>query len=204
MHIQHPIVRYGVYIWLFAISFIASSQNDAVGNSNTTNQMKKETFYSFSAHSIAGKPISMSDYEGKVVLIVNTASKCGFTPQYKELEQLYKEYKDQGLVILGFPCNQFGGQEPGTESEIAESCQLNYGVSFPMFSKIEVNGDGTHPLFVFLKKKLGGFFGSKIKWNFTKFLVDRDGVPYKRYAPIKKPLSIRKDIEKLLAKKRGE
>ena len=160
--------------------------------------MKQDTIYSFSAQSLSGKEISMSDYKGKVVLVVNTASKCGLTPQYTELEKLYEDYKDKGLVILGFPCNQFGGQEPGGEKEIAEGCLLNYGVTFPMFSKVEVNGENAHPLFVFLKKQLGGFITSQIKWNFTKFLIDRNGVPYKRFAPTKRPEKMRKDIEKLL------
>lgn len=166
--------------------------------------MKQDTIYSFSAQSLSGKEISMSDYKGKVVLVVNTASKCGLTPQYAELEKLYEDYKDKGLVILGFPCNQFGGQEPGGEKEIAEGCLLNYGVTFPMFSKVEVNGENAHPLFVFLKKQLGGFITSKIKWNFTKFLIDRNGVPYKRFAPTKRPEKMRKDIKKLLNLQQNE
>lgn len=160
--------------------------------------MGQENIYSFSVLSLAGKEIPMTSYEGKVVLIVNTASNCGFTPQYAELEKLYEAYKDKGLVILGFPCNQFGGQEPGDEKEIAAGCLIHYGVTFPMFSKIEVNGNNALPLFVFLKKQLGGVLFNSIKWNFTKFLVDKHGVPYKRYAPITHPEKLREDIEKLL------
>ncbi len=158
----------------------------------------KNSIYQFSAKSLRGKEISMEDYRGKVVLIVNTASKCGFTPQFEGLENLYKKYSDQGLVILGFPCNQFANQEPGTEKEIAEGCLINYGVTFPMFSKVEVNGPGAHPVFLFLKKRLRGFFGGKVKWNFTKFLIGRDGIPVKRFSPSTRPENIADDIEKLL------
>ncbi|HLP05718.1 MAG TPA: glutathione peroxidase [Paludibacter sp.] len=158
-------------------------------------------FYEFSATSLQGKEIPMENYSGKVALIVNTASKCGFTPQYEGLEKLYKEYKDKGLVILGFPCNQFGNQEPGTEKQIAEGCLINYGVTFPMFSKIEVNGPNTHPIYQYLKKELKGFPGNNIKWNFTKFLVDQQGNPVKRYSTMTKPENLRKDIERLLSKK---
>ena len=156
------------------------------------------TIYSFTAKQISGKEISLDSYKGKVVIVVNTASKCGFTPQYAALEALYKKYKDQGLVILGFPCNQFGNQEPGTEKKISQGCLVNYGVSFPMFSKIEVNGKNTHPLYVFLKDKLPGFLGKSIKWNFTKFLIDKNGVPFKRFAPSKNPMTMEKHIIKLL------
>jgi glutathione peroxidase len=155
-------------------------------------------FYQFSARSLQGKEISMEEYKGKVILVVNTASKCGFTPQYEGLENLYQKYKDKGLVILGFPCNQFGNQEPGTEKEIAEGCLINYGVSFQMFSKIEVNGAGEHPIYKFLKKSLSGFLGSKIRWNFTKFLIDSEGKPVKRFASVTKPEQLQEDIEKLL------
>jgi len=157
-------------------------------------------FYSFSAKSLQGKEISMDSYKGKVVLVVNTASKCGFTPQYEGLQKLYEKYENKGLVILGFPCNQFGNQEPGDEKSIAEGCMINYGVSFPMFSKIEVNGKNTHPIFKYLKNKLGGILGNSIKWNFTKFLIDPDGKPIKRFAPTTKPESIEKDIKQLLPK----
>ena len=159
----------------------------------------KANFYDFKATSLQGKEVSMESYKGKVVLVVNTASKCGLTPQYEGLEQLYKEYKDKGLVILGFPCNQFANQEPGGEKEISEGCLINYGVSFPMFSKIDVNGPDAHPIYKYLKKELKGFPGSEIKWNFGKFLLDKQGTPYKRFSPITKPEKLRKDIEKLLA-----
>jgi glutathione peroxidase len=157
-------------------------------------------FYKFSARSLRGNEISMDAYRGKVILVVNTASKCGFTPQYEGLEKLYEKYKDRGLVILGFPCNQFGNQEPGSEKEIAEGCLINYGVTFPMFSKIDVNGSDTHPVFKYLKSELPGFILKRIKWNFTKFLIDPNGIPVKRYAPSLKPENIARDIEKLLDK----
>ncbi|MDP2236852.1 MAG: glutathione peroxidase [Bacteroidales bacterium] len=140
-------------------------------------------FYGFSAKSLHGKDISMEAFKSKTILIVNTASKCGLTPQYEGLEKLYKKYKESGLVVLGFPCNQFANQEPGDEKTIAEDCLINYGVTFPMFAKIDVNGNNAHPLFKYLKKELGGIFGSKIKWNFTKFLVDKNGNAVKRFSP---------------------
>ena len=155
-------------------------------------------FYDFKAKKINGQEVEMKDYEGKVVLIVNTASKCGFTPQFAELENLYKEYKDSGLEILGFPCNQFAKQDSGSNEEIHSFCQLNYGVSFNMFKKIEFNGKNAHPLYRFLKDQQGGIMGSDIKWNFTKFLIDRDGNVVKRYAPIVKPSKIESDIKDLL------
>lgn len=160
----------------------------------------KGNFYKFSAKSLRGNEIIMDAYRGKVILVVNTASKCGFTPQYEGLEKLYEKYKDNGLVILGFPCNQFGNQEPGSEKEIAEGCLINYGVTFPMFSKIDVNGADAHPIFKYLKSELPGFILKRIKWNFTKFLIDMNGVPVKRYAPSVKPESLAGDIENLLAK----
>lgn len=155
-------------------------------------------FYEFKANSLQGKEISMEAYKGKVVMVVNTASKCGLTPQYEGLEKLNKLYKDKGLVILGFPCNQFAGQEPGGEKEIAEGCLINYGVTFPMFAKVDVNGENAHPIYKYLKKELKGFPGSEIKWNFSKFMIDKDGKPYKRYSPTTKPEKMVKDIEKLL------
>lgn len=156
--------------------------------------------YDFSANTITGDSKSLSEYQGKVMLIVNTASKCGLTPQFQGLEELYQSYKDQGLVILGFPCNQFASQDPGSESEIAEFCQLNYGVSFPMFAKIEVNGDNTHPLYQFLKQEAPGLMGSKsIKWNFTKFLVNSEGKVIKRFAPTDTPEKLTADIQQLLS-----
>lgn len=155
-------------------------------------------FYPMSANTLQGKEVFMQQYEGKVILVVNTASKCGLTPQYEGLEELYKKYQDKGLIILGFPCNQFGGQEPGGEKEISETCLINYGVSFPIFEKIEVNGSGTHDIFKYLKAELPGTLGQRIKWNFTKFLLDAEGKPIKRYAPTTTPESIEKDIAKLL------
>lgn len=147
-----------------------------------------------------GNSLSMAEMQGKVVLVVNTATKCGLAPQFEGLEALHLKYKAQGLVLLGTPCNQFLNQEPETNESMVESCQINHGVTFQLTEKIDVNGKNTHPLFQFLKKKLGGFLGSGIKWNFTKFLVDKNGKPYKRYAPTTKPEDLEKDIVKLLAK----
>jgi glutathione peroxidase len=157
------------------------------------------TAHDFNATSLDGKAVPLKEFAGKVMLIVNTASKCGFTPQYEGLEALYQKYRDRGLVVLGFPCNQFGAQEPGSAAEIGSFCEKNYGVSFPMFEKIDVNGDATHPLYQWLKKRARGLLGSeRIKWNFTKFLLDRQGNPIERYAPVKKPEDLAKDIETLL------
>jgi glutathione peroxidase len=157
------------------------------------------SIYDFSARDIAGREVSIADYKNKVLLIVNTASKCGFTPQYEGLEKLYRDLADRGLVILGFPCNQFGKQEPGDAKEIAEFCKLTYDVGFPMFSKIEVNGPGTTPLYQWLKDQAPGLLGSKaIKWNFTKFLIDRNGQVKARYAPTTPPEKLRGEIEALL------
>jgi glutathione peroxidase len=161
--------------------------------------MSKTNFYSFSANRINGQASSMEEYKGKIVLVVNTASKCGLTPQYEGLEKLYQDYKDQGLVILGFPCNQFAGQEPGDADQIQEFCQVNYGVSFPMFEKIDVNGSNAHPLFKFLKKEQGGFLFDDIKWNFTKFLIDQNGNPVERFAPTVLPKDIEPSLKKLLS-----
>jgi len=155
-------------------------------------------FYDFEANKINGTKCSMKDYEGKVVLVVNTASKCGFTPQLKGLEELYKKYKDKGLEILGFPCNQFAAQDPGNNSEISEFCLINYGVTFTMFEKIDVNGENAHPLYKFLKEEAKGTLGNKIKWNFTKFLIDRQGNVVKRFAPTVEPSKMEKDILELL------
>jgi glutathione peroxidase len=155
-------------------------------------------FYQLSAKTPSGQPVHLADFKGKVVLVVNTATQCGLTPQFEGLERLYQQYKDKGLVILGFPCNQFGGQEPLTNETMVESCKINHGVTFPLFEKIEVNGPATHPVFKFLKSKLGGWFGSRIKWNFTKFLIDANGKPVRRYAPIAKPESIEPAIQSLL------
>ena len=157
------------------------------------------TLSDFSATTLDGREQDLADYRGKVVLVVNTASQCGLTPQFEGLEALYEKYVDQGLVILGFPCNQFAGQEPGTADEIGAFCQKNYGVSFPMFDKIEVNGDNAHPLYQWLRTEKGGLLGSAIKWNFTKFLVGKDGTVIKRYAPTTDPEKISGDVEKALA-----
>jgi glutathione peroxidase len=156
--------------------------------------------YDFEAAAINGELVGLGRYHGKVLLIVNTASECGFTPQYKGLEEVYQQFKDRGFEVLGFPCNQFGKQEPGTEQEIHAFCERNYGVTFPLFSKVDVNGDNAHPLFKHLKEAAPGVFGTEgIKWNFTKFLINRDGSVYKRYAPQTKPEELIGDIEKLTA-----
>jgi len=159
------------------------------------------TLSDFTATTLTGAEQDLAAYAGKVVLVVNTASKCGFTPQFEGLEKLYEEYTDKGLVVLGFPCNQFASQDPGTSDEIGDFCQKNYGVTFPMFEKVDVNGDDAHPLYQWLKAEKGGLLGSqKIKWNFTKFLIGRDGQVVKRYGSTTKPESIAADIEKQLAK----
>ncbi len=165
-------------------------------NKNTDNSNKR--FYDFQAKLLNRNEISMRDFQGKTIIVVNTASKCGLTPQYEGLEQLYRKYKDQGLVILGFPCNQFAKQESGSSQQIEEFCQLNYGVSFPMFDKIEVNGKNEHPIFSYLKSNLGGFLSDDIKWNFTKFVIDKTGKPIKRFAPITKPEQMEAFIQKIL------
>jgi glutathione peroxidase len=157
------------------------------------------SIYDFSVEDITGKEVTLDKYRGKAMLIVNTASKCGFTPQYKGLEELYEKLHGKGLEILGFPCNQFGGQEPGTDTEIAQFCELNYGVSFPMFAKVDVNGADASPLFKYLKAEAPGMLGSEmVKWNFTKFLVDREGKVVARFAPKDTPEAIAGDIEKVL------
>jgi glutathione peroxidase len=159
------------------------------------------TLSDFTATTLTGQERHLSDYAGQVVLVVNTASKCGLTPQYEGLEALYQELRGDGLVVLGFPCNQFGNQESGTEEEIEEFCQVNYGVSFPMFAKVDVNGDDAHPLFDWLKSETKGLLGGRVKWNFTKFLVGRDGRVIGRYAPTTEPADLADDIrEALLAK----
>ncbi|MGI9134014.1 MAG: glutathione peroxidase [Rhodoferax sp.] len=158
-----------------------------------------KTVYDFEALQIDGMPVALERFRGRPMLIVNTASACGFTPQFAGLEELHKTYSDQGLVVLGFPCNQFGAQDSGENSQIAEFCQLNYGVSFPMMAKIDVNGAAAHPLYQWLSKEAPGLLGSKsIKWNFTKFLVGKDGQVRKRYAPTDTPASLAKDIEAAL------
>ncbi len=154
--------------------------------------------YDFTVTNNKGQDVPMAQFRDNVLLIVNTASRCGFTPQYKGLEALYEKYKDRGLVILGFPCDQFMHQEPGSDEEIASFCEINFGVTFPLMKKINVNGPDAIPLYKFLKRKTGGFFGSRIKWNFTKFLVSRDGQKIKRFAPVKTPEAIEKDIVAML------
>ncbi|MBI3804127.1 MAG: glutathione peroxidase [Nitrospirae bacterium] len=158
-----------------------------------------DSIYDFQARTITGEEISLDQYKNKTLLIVNTASACGYTPQYAGLEALYRKYQERGFAVLGFPCNQFGQQEPGTEGEIQTFCQRNYGVTFPMFAKIDVNGDQAHPLFNYLKSALPGILNTEpIKWNFTKFLIDKNGKPVERFAPGTKPESIEKTVEKLL------
>ena len=155
--------------------------------------------FDFSAHRLAGEPVSLADYAGKVLLIVNTASKCGFTPQYAGLQGLHEKFHEQGLVVMGFPCNEFGQQEPGDSQDIARFCETSFGVGFPMFQKVDVNGADAHPLFKHLKSAAPGLLGSEaIKWNFTKFLVGRDGAVFKRYAPQTSPEDLQQDIEQLL------
>lgn len=158
------------------------------------------SIYDFSAQDIHGQPVPLKNYEGRVLLIVNTASQCGFTPQYKGLQALWEQYQPQGLTVLGFPSNEFGGQEPGNNDEISSFCELNFGVNFPLMAKVEVNGKNAHPLYQFLKAEKPGLLGSEaIKWNFTKFLIGRDGRVLKRYAPQDAPEKISKDIEAALA-----
>jgi len=154
--------------------------------------------HEFSAKTINGEEKELADYKGKALLIVNTASECGFTPQFEGLQKLYDEYNEKGLEILGFPCNQFGGQDPGSDEEISEFCSMNYGVTFPMFSKVDVKGDQAHPLFRYLTEETKGILGDQIKWNFTKFLVDPDGKVVNRFSPQTKPENIAEDIEKVL------
>jgi glutathione peroxidase len=170
-------------------------------DSNKGGKMSDNSIYNIKVKTIDGKETTLNDYKGKVIVIVNVASFCGFTPHYEGLEALYKKYADKGFVVLGFPCNQFGEQEPGTEAEILEFCQTKYGVTFPMFSKIDVNGDGTHPLYKFLKSNTIGENKDKdIKWNFTKFLIDRNGKVVERFAHNTKPASMESRIDSLLKK----
>ncbi|MDO6450623.1 glutathione peroxidase [Oceanobacillus profundus] len=154
--------------------------------------------YNYKAKTIQGDEKSLADYNGKVLLIVNTASECGFTPQFQELQELYKKYNTKGLEILGFPCNQFGEQDPGADTQIAQFCKKNYGVTFPMFSKVDVKGENAHPLFSYLTSEKKGLLTEQIKWNFTKFLIDKNGQVVERFAPQKKPATLEKQIEALL------
>jgi Glutathione peroxidase len=156
------------------------------------------SFTDFTADSLSGEPIAMRRFAGEVVLVVNTASQCGFTPQYSGLESLYRQYQERGFAVLGFPCNQFGAQEPGNAAEIANFCDVNFGVTFPLFAKVDVNGAKAHPLFQYLKKELPGWTGTAIRWNFTKFLIGRDGKPIRRFAPTTTPQQLAPYIEKAL------
>jgi glutathione peroxidase len=162
--------------------------------------MNIKSFYDLSVKTPRGETVSMSEYKGKVVLVVNTATKCGLAPQFEGLEKLHEKYKDKGLVVLGFPCDQFRNQEPETNETMEEACRINHGVTFQLFEKILVNGKDTHPVFSYLKSSLGSIFGKKIKWNFTKFLIDTNGKPIKRFSPVTPPEKIEKDIEALLKK----
>ena len=156
------------------------------------------SLFDFAATSLEGEPVDLASYDGQVVLVVNTASQCGLTPQYEGLQKLYDEYGDEGLTVLGFPCDQFGNQEPGSEDEIGAFCERNFGVTFPMFAKIDVNGDDAHPIYQWLRDQKGGLLGSQIKWNFTKFLVGRDGQVIARYSPTTSPENLASDVEKAL------
>ncbi|MBR1851494.1 MAG: glutathione peroxidase [Bacteroidales bacterium] len=158
------------------------------------------TIHTFKANTSKGTELDFAQFEGKVLLIVNTASKCGFTPQFEGLEKLNEKYRDRGLVVIGFPCNQFANQDPGTDSEIESFCQVNYGVSFQIMQKIDVNGDNAHPIFKYLRKETRGLLGDAVKWNFTKFLISRDGKTIKRFAPTTAPEKIEADIEAMLNK----
>jgi glutathione peroxidase len=159
------------------------------------------TLHDFTAATSSGHPVALSDYAGQVAVVVNTASKCGLTPQFEGLQELYAEYRDQGLAVLGFPCNQFAHQEPGTAAEASEFCRLNYGVDFPLFAKVDVNGSDSHPLFAWLRKETSGLLGGAIKWNFTKFLVGRNGQVIERFAPTTAPQAMRSAIESALAER---
>lgn len=183
--------------WVIAVVFISVNLNAQKNKTENMNDAKK-TFYEHTAISQDGSEINMDSFKDQVVLVVNTASECGFTPQYEGLEVLHEKYGNNGLKVLGFPCNQFGKQEPGSDKEIAQFCQLNFGVTFQMFSKIDVNGENEHPLYTFLKNEKGGLLGDNIKWNFTKFLIDKEGNVVKRYGSTTKPKSIEKDIKKYL------
>jgi glutathione peroxidase len=156
------------------------------------------TFYDLDAKTPAGQTLPMSNFKGKLILVVNTATQCGLTPQFSGLEKLHQDYKDKGLVVIGFPCNQFMSQEPLTNDQMEESCRINHGVSFQLTQKVDVNGRNTHPVFAFLKKSLGNWFTRRVKWNFTKFLIDQNGIPVQRYAPTINPEAIEADIRKLL------
>ncbi len=194
---------FGLFCFLVVLLSCDLKTNAKDNNDVTTlkdKKMDEQSVYSFTVKDIDGKEVSLADFKGKVLVIVNTASECGYTPQYKGLQALYDKYKADGLVVLGFPCNQFGGQEPGNSKEIKQFCDINYKVTFPLFEKIEVNGNNTHPLYKYLKNHGKGFLGDNIKWNFTKFLVDKNGKVIDRYASMTTPESMEKDILKALGK----
>lgn len=185
--------KFNVYIFILLLLVSCQSVNKPEMTSKTSTNI-----YNQKVNTPDGSIIDFSDFKDKVILVVNTATQCGLTPQFGGLEQLHKTYENDGLVIIGFPCNQFMGQEPLTNEAMIETCKINHGVTFQLTEKIEVNGKNTHPIYKYLKGELGGFLGSKIKWNFTKFLIDRNGIPVKRYAPTTKPQEIEVDIQKLL------
>ncbi len=181
--------------YVFIFIFLASCQST---NKREMNSKTNTNIYNQKVNAPDGTTIDFKDLKDKVILVVNTATQCGLTPQFNGLEQLYQTYENDGLVVIGFPCNQFMGQEPLTNETMIETCKINHGVTFPLTEKIEVNGKNTHPVYKYLKEELGGFLGSKIKWNFTKFLIDKNGIPVKRYAPTTKPIEMENDIRKLL------
>lgn len=184
----------GKYLIFLFIGLMACQSGQ---KANPSNKLPM-SFYDLKANTPDGKELPMAGYKGKVVLIVNTATKCGFAPQFEGLQELHQKYADKGLIVIGFPCNQFRNQEPETNDSMVQYCQKNHGVTFQLTQKIDVNGPSTHPIFKYLKQELGGTFGSKIKWNFTKFLIDREGKPIKRFAPMTKPKKLEKNIIKLL------
>ncbi len=186
---------------LAAVVMAACSSTKKNGETDKSSEPVSQNFHTFKAENMQGNEVKMSDFDGKVVLVVNTASKCGYTPQFEGLEELYKKLNKEGLVVLGFPSNEFGSQDPGTNEEILEFCQANYGVTFPMFSKIMVNGEEAHPIYKYLKTNVPDMEPAEIKWNFTKFLIGKDGKPLKRYESKVKPAEIEADILKALAAK---
>jgi len=189
-----------LFILFTVVACNKSTNKYKVRSKDTKEIADNNKLYEFKAKSIYGREVPMDEFKGKVLLIVNTASECGFTYQYGGLEKLYKKYKAEGFMVLGFPSNQFGEQEPGNNETIAKFCKANHGVTFPLFSKIDVNGENAHPLYKYLKSQLSGFLGQKIKWNFTKFLIDSKGYPIERYGSSTKPKEIDADIKKLLKK----
>jgi len=198
---KNLLLFYRTYFFLPLIMMVILINYNVFAINNAGKENMSNSIYDFTAELITGEIISLDEYRGQIVLIVNTASKCGFTPQYADLQELYEKYKDRGFVVLGFPCNQFNNQEPGSDKDILEFCSLNYGVDFPMFAKIDVNGENTHPLYRFLKDSAPGLLGSKtIKWNFTKFLISAEGTVLKRYGSKVPPGKIEPDIVKLLNK----